>query len=217
MENVACSFTSISAFFEAEMMEKKSRFICRLVPIDNAAELDEKLRQVRLDYPEAAHYCWAYVIRAENGLLERYSDDGEPSGTAGMPILTVLKNSGLQNLMAIVVRYFGGTLLGTGGLVRAYTQAVQLALRKAYVVNHILCRRFRLEIDYSLYGYFEKNLRSCLLAINDSQFAASVTIDGWLPVEKQQVFQNEIMEASGGKAPIAYMEQAFIPDSTQRS
>lgn len=217
MENSACSFTSIFAGCEAEMMEKKSRFIGRLVPIDNAAELEEVLGQVRVDYPAATHYCWACLIRGENGLLERYSDDGEPSGTAGMPILTVLKNSGLENLMAIVIRYFGDTLLGTGGLVRAYTQAVQLALREAQVINHIFCRRVLIEIDYSLYGFFEKNLRSCLLVINDSQFAASVTIDGWLPVKKQDAFQHQLMEASGGKAIIDYMEQAFIPDLTKRS
>lgn len=212
METRTCSFRSISACSEAETVEKKSRFICRLVPIDDPFQTEDVLLRIRHDYPGAKHYCWACLIRSENGLLERYSDDGEPSGTAGLPILAVLKNSGLQNLMAVVVRYFGGTLLGTGGLVRAYTQTVQLALSQADMVDYIYCRRLRIEIDYNLYGYFEKNLRPYMLIVNDSRFTTSVTIDGWLPVEKQPAFEQEIMEASGGKAVIEYMEQAFMPD-----
>jgi uncharacterized YigZ family protein len=212
LEIGACSFIGISACSEAEMVEKKSRFICRLVPIENPLHIDNVLHQIRVDYPAAKHYCWGCLIRGENGLLERYSDDGEPSGTAGLPILSLLKNSHLQNIMAVVVRYFGGTLLGTGGLVRAYTQTVQLALGKAQVVHNIYCQRLRIEIDYNLYGLFEKNLRCHFVLINDIQFTTSVTIDGWLPVETEHVFQHELMEVSGGKAIIERLQHDFIPD-----
>lgn len=217
MEKSPQSFLSISECFESEMFEKRSRFIGRLLPIENAADLDDLLRQVRVDYPAATHYCWAYIIRGENGLLERYSDDGEPSGTAGMPILSVLKNSGLHNIIAIVIRYFGGTLLGTGGLVRAYTQAVQLPLEKAEIITNVFCQRIRISMEYNLYGFFERNLRPYLLAINDSEFTTVVTIDGWVPLENQEAFQNELMEASGGKAIMELMEQDFIPDPGKKS
>ncbi|HHW61570.1 MAG TPA: YigZ family protein [Syntrophomonadaceae bacterium] len=212
MTNKTMDYHSILESAEAEQTEKRSRFIARIIPFSHPDKLDQVLQQVRKDYPGATHYCWAYLIRGENNLRERYSDDGEPSGTAGLPILTVLKNSGLQDLMAVVVRYFGGTLLGTGGLVRAYTQAVQAALSNASTVRYTCCRHFQITIDYQFYGFFERVLRRYVLQMDDIQFASQVTIVGWIPLKWRDRFLFELKEATAGQAVIELGEEAYIPD-----
>lgn len=212
MTNKIMDYSSILKPSQAEQTEKRSRFIARIIPVSHIDEVDKILQQVRNDYPGAAHYCWAYLIRGENNLLERYNDDGEPSGTAGLPILTVLKNSGLQDLLAVVVRYFGGTLLGTGGLVRAYTQAVQAALSGVPTVRYTYCRRIDIRIDYQFYGFFERILRRYILQIDDIQFTSQVTIVGWVPLQWQDRFLFELKEATAGQAAIELGQESYIPD-----
>ena len=115
-------------FGEAEFVEKKSRFIGRVWPVDTEEEALAKIQEMKKKHYDATHNCWAYIIR--DGAV-RFSDDGEPGGTAGMPMLQVLQREGLFNVVCVVTRYFGGTLLGTGGLVRAYTEAAQAAVAAA--------------------------------------------------------------------------------------
>ena len=114
----------------AEVVEKKSRFIAKVFPVGTEEEAAAILEEVRKQYWDARHHCWAYSM-GEGQVQERFSDDGEPSGTAGKPILEVIRGQGLHGVMVIVIRYFGGTLLGAGGLVRAYTQSVAEAVKGA--------------------------------------------------------------------------------------
>jgi len=114
-------------------------------------DIDTGRDEVRQKYPGANHYCFAYRLRQDDSILERCSDDGEPTGTAGSPMLNVLAQNELENIMAIVVRYFGGTLLGTGGLVKAYTQSVQSALDKARIISMEYSQKIMLTLDYSYY------------------------------------------------------------------
>ena len=120
---------------ETEITEKKSKFIGEVFYIETVQEAEEKLREINKKYHDAKHHCYAYRVIDENRIIERASDDGEPAGTAGAPILHLLNKLELTNVLLVVTRYFGGILLGTGGLIRAYTQASQLAIENAQMVE----------------------------------------------------------------------------------
>lgn len=127
-------FKTIMQDAQAEIEKKKSRFIANVYYIENAEEAEEHLKQIRKKYFDARHNCFAYRILEENGVKEKQSDDGEPSGTAGAPMLNILQKNNLYNVLIVVTRYFGGTLLGTGGLVRAYSDATIKSLENAKVI-----------------------------------------------------------------------------------
>ena len=128
-------FKTISEDMTAEIVEKKSKFIANIFYVENIEEAEAKLKEVKKKYYDARHNCFAYSIFTKEGVVNRFSDDGEPSGTAGAPMLNILTSKNLSNCLVIVTRYFGGILLGTGGLVRAYTGAVQEALSKIKEIN----------------------------------------------------------------------------------
>ena len=127
-------FKTIMQNAQVEIEEKKSRFIANIYYIENAKEAEEHLKQIRKKYFDARHNCFAYRILEEDGVKEKQSDDGEPSGTAGAPMLNILQKNNLYNVLVVVTRYFGGTLLGTGGLVRAYSDATIKSLENAKVI-----------------------------------------------------------------------------------
>ena len=122
----------------AEIVEKKSKFIANLYHIENVQEAEEKIKEIRKKYHDARHHCVAYRILENSKLIEKSSDDGEPSGTAGAPMLNLLQKHNLNNVLIVVTRYFGGILLGTGGLVRAYTEAAQSAILKSKFVKNVI-------------------------------------------------------------------------------
>ena len=126
-------FKTIKENVTVEIEEKRSKFIANIFYVENVAEAEETIKQVKKQYYDARHNCFAYIVK-EEGLIKRFSDDGEPSGTAGSPILNVLEKNELYNTLIVVTRYFGGILLGAGGLVRAYTEAATNAVEKAGVV-----------------------------------------------------------------------------------
>jgi uncharacterized YigZ family protein len=194
----------------AEIVIKKSRFIGILMPLKQIQDIDTRRNEVKQNYPGANHYCFAYRLRQDGSLLERYSDDGEPGGTAGWPILHVLAQNDLENIMAIVVRYFGGTLLGTGGLVKAYTQSVQAALDEADIINMEYCQKVLLTLDYNCYGSFEKYLYTTSAQITDIQFADRINSVIWVATEKLDDFIAKIEDLSSGTATIKLGEQAFV-------
>lgn len=142
------TYRTLAAPFEAEIAERKSRFICHVAPVSTEDEALAVLSDVRARHPEARHNVWAYLLRDGR---ERCSDDGEPQKTAGLPTLEVLRRSGLADLVAVTTRYFGGTLLGTGGLVRAYTEAVQAALAGAQIAEYTSCVTAACRLPYARY------------------------------------------------------------------
>ena len=133
---------------EGEVEEKNSRFLGLAAPVKSEAEAEEILSAVRKEHYKARHHCYAFVL-GEDSARRRSSDDGEPSGTAGMPILNVIDGKGCSDTLIVVTRYFGGTLLGTGGLVRAYTEAAQLALANAQIVEMCACSFMTVTIPYA--------------------------------------------------------------------
>ncbi len=137
----------------SELIEKKSKFIASIYQVKSIKEAEEKLVQVKKRYHDARHNCYAYRVVEEENVIERSSDDGEPSGTAGAPMLNILKQSNLCNVLVVVTRYFGGILLGTGGLVRAYSQSTQDVIEKSHIV--LKQEGYTLEIEIQ-YKDFEK-------------------------------------------------------------
>lgn len=132
-----------------ELIEKKSKFIANLYYVETDKQAEEIINQTRKKYHDAKHNCYAYSIMTKKGIINKMSDDGEPSGTAGSPMLTILQKQELTNILVIVTRYFGGILLGTGGLVRAYSQAVLGAIQKAEIVSQENGYELEIEANYS--------------------------------------------------------------------
>lgn len=159
-----------------EIIVQKSRFIGILHPASSEETALDVIRVAKKEHRTATHHCFAYVIGNNAGIM-RYSDDGEPSGTAGLPIMGVLQNKGLVNLCAVVVRYFGGTLLGAGGLVRAYSSACALAVSNAAIVIMESTRRVMAHIDYHLWGKVQHALsNSSHVVVEKAEYGAYVAV-----------------------------------------
>lgn len=142
-------FYTISKNETTEIIEKKSKFIADIYPVKNAEEAENKIKEIKKKYYDAKHHCFAFSIIEENGITQKSSDDGEPSGTAGAPILNIIKSNNLQNVVIIVTRYFGGILLGTGGLTRAYSEAAGKVVEQSELIQKEPGMEVELEIDYN--------------------------------------------------------------------
>ena len=148
-------FVTIKENVQAEITEKKSKFIANIIKVENKNEAEENILKLKKKYFDAKHNCIAYRIKEDQGVIEKASDDGEPQGTAGQPILNILKKNNLCNILVVVTRYFGGILLGTGGLVRAYSEATTKALEKSIRVRNILGIKMEVILEYNEYEKFK--------------------------------------------------------------
>ena len=157
-----------------EVVINKSRFIGHACPCETEAEALAFLQRMRAQYKDASHNCYAYVIGRNAGIM-RYSDDGEPGGTAGLPMMEVLKAQGVVNCCVVVTRYFGGVLLGAGGLVRAYTQGAVIALKAAQVVVMEPSQRYLCEVSYPLWDKVQHAMKSLPVQLISSEFTTAVT------------------------------------------
>lgn len=159
MENM--EFYTIDSYATAEIIEKKSRFIANAYNVESKEEAEEKIKQIKKKYYDAKHNCFAFSIIEENNVILKSSDDAEPSGTAGEPILNVIKKNNLKNILIVVTRYFGGILLGTGGLTRAYSNAASSVIEKCNIIKEEKGLEAIIELDYSendkFKYYCEKN------------------------------------------------------------
>ena len=182
-------------FGEDEFIEKKSRFIGRVWPVETEEEALEKIQQMKKQHYDATHNCWAYIIR--DGAV-RFSDDGEPGGTAGMPMLQVLQREGLFNCVCVVTRYFGGILLGAGGLVRAYTKGAKIAvdaagksMKRVWSVLYIPC-------PYTFYERMKLEVEAFGGIIRDTQFGAEVELEILVARDQAQNFLDRIVDMTSG-------------------
>ena len=203
-------YKSIKRMIESELTEKKSRFICVLNLATNIEEAEAALADVRRRYPAATHYCYAWRIRNDRTIIEKYNDDGEPGSTAGIPMLNVLKMQEIENVMAVVVRYFGGTLLGTGGLVRAYSHAVIQALEQADITVMEQAWHLRIRLDYSYYSNFQNKCLGYLIKLTDTRFADQVTIEGWVTEAQCEGLINTLDKITERTAMVEYLQQDFV-------
>lgn len=184
-----------------EIVEKKSRFIATVRPVETEEEALAFIEEMKKKYWDARHNCWAYVLGERQELL-RCSDDGEPPQTAGRPMMDVLTGAGLTNTAAVVTRYFGGTLLGTGGLVRAYSAAVQEGLKNSRIITK--CRGVRLSIgtDYNGIGRLQYLFGQRQIPMMDTEYTDRVRFAVLVPVSRVQEITKAVTEATSGQAVI---------------
>ncbi len=169
----------IKAHVCAEVVEKKSRFIADVFPVESVDQVKMFLEQIKKKHYDARHHCYAYIISEDSGgcVLERASDDGEPQGTAGRPILSVLQNAALSNTLIVVTRYFGGILLGTGGLVHAYTHAAKAGLEQAQIVEKIPSTLLTVVVSYDQVSLLKHLLRTEEISIQEERYGTSAEYD----------------------------------------
>lgn len=161
---------------QAEIVEKKSKFIANLFYVETVEEAEKKVKEIKKKYYDARHNCFAYSIFTKEGIINRFSDDGEPSGTAGAPMLNILTSKNLSNVLVVVTRYFGGILLGTGGLVRAYTGAMQEALSKVKEIERQLGLEAKFEIAYPDFEKLKYYLKQKEITIIDSEYSENINV-----------------------------------------
>ena len=167
-------FISIESNISSEIVEKKSKFICNLIKVQSQEEAEKMIKQIRKKYFDARHNCIAYRVYEEDKIVEKASDDGEPSGTAGGPMLNILRNQNLINVLIVVTRYFGGILLGTGGLVRAYSEATLEAIEKAIKIKLILGLSAKVVLDYPSFNTFKYYCQKNDIKIIDVQYLENI-------------------------------------------
>ncbi len=183
---------------QTEIEIRKSRFIAIALATDSAEDAREEIKAAWQEHPQASHIVYAYQI-GKRGDLFGLSDDGEPHGTAGRPVLEVIKGSGITNLLIMVVRYFGGTKLGTGGLVKAYTEASQKVLTLLRIEELIDKYSFQLQVPYSLYEPVRMLLSEHHASIEHEEFLTDVQLAGTLPQSEADAVQGKLRELSAGK------------------
>lgn len=190
---------------EGEIIEKKSRFIATVRPIETEEEAIEFIAKMKKKYWDARHNCYAYVA-GKNQELQRCSDDGEPNGTAGRPMLDVLLREEIHDAVVVVTRYFGGTLLGTGGLVRAYQKATQEGLANSVVIEKQQGELLKVQASYQEVGKLQYVLGQSGIPIIDSVYAQDVELHGVVSKEQTAKIEKELLEATNGKARIIWEE-----------
>ena len=183
-----------------ELVEKRSRFIATVKPVKTEAEALEFLETLRKKYWDAGHNVYAYIIEDNN--IQRYSDDGEPAGTAGMPVFDMIKKEGLSNLIVVVTRYFGGILLGTGGLVHAYSKAAKLGIEAANPVTMVLCREITVSCDYSLLGKVQSEICAQNYMMGETEYADMVKVKAYVPESSAEKFVAELIDKTNGRIGI---------------
>ncbi len=193
-----------------EIAEKKSRFLAALTPVESEEEALAFVDCVRRKYYDARHNCYAYLLRDPE--LERWSDDGEPGGTAGRPMLEVLRGAGLTNAVVVVTRYFGGTLLGTGGLVRAYTQAVQQALADCRIVTMRRGNRYTVTADYGLTGKLQYLFAARRMKVEETVYTEQVRFCILAPEETEGKLEKELTDITGGKARVELLGEDWYEE-----
>lgn len=190
------------------MIEKKSKFISSVKPVDNEEDAIAYLNSVRSEYPDATHNVYAYVIDENN--IFRYSDDGEPSGTAGMPVLDTIRKAGLVDVIVVVTRYFGGTLLGTGGLVHAYGASAKKGLTESQIVTRSLCDIVSARVDYTLVGKMQYKISSEGYLLEDTVYENDVTFKICCPVAGTESLIKELTDLTNGKAVCTVTDKKYI-------
>ena len=193
---------------EAEMIERKSRFIGYCRPVKNQDEAIDFINEIRAMHRQATHNVYAYVLREDN--IMRYSDDGEPAGTAGVPVLEVIKKEGLTDICVVVTRYFGGILLGAGGLVRAYGKSAKLGIDEAKRIEKIYCKLYLIRCDYSTYGKLEYTINTEGYILKDCAFENDVCMTVGVKPEEEDAFLKAVADISGGSAKLTELPGEYI-------
>ena len=200
-------FKTIKENAFAEIVEKKSKFIANVFYVESREEAENIIKEINKKYHDARHNCYAYRIIGEERIIEKASDDGEPSGTAGGPMLNILSKNNLGNILVVVTRYFGGILLGTGGLVKAYSSACMLGLENAEIIEKSIGDLYKIEINYTdvdKFKYFAKNNDIILLK---EEYFENVILE--IAIKKENVLKNIINKEINVKK-IEFVKKTYV-------
>lgn len=201
-------YKTIAERCEARFIEKKSEFIGYLAPVATEEEAIAFVEEIRAQHRKATHNCYAYILR-ENGIA-RHSDDGEPSSTAGVPIYEVLRKEGLVDVACVVTRYFGGVLLGAGGLVRAYTKGAKDAVDAAEIKVMAMAERLTVEVEYSLYGRLGQIFADFGVKVESEDFSDSVKIMLFIRCENVDALTARLIDACNGKVVVQSLQKQWF-------
>ncbi|WP_294150761.1 YigZ family protein [uncultured Clostridium sp.] len=194
---------------EGEVVEKKSRFIATIRPVESEDEAVSFIAEMKKKYWDAIHNCSAFTV-GENFEISRCSDDGEPAQTAGRPMLDVFLGEEIHNVCAVVTRYFGGTLLGTGGLVRAYSGAVQEGLKNCVILEKKLAEKLELKTDYSDLGKIQYILAEQGITVLGSEYSDKVVLTALAPLSEAQGLKKKLTEGTGGRCLIELLDKVYF-------
>ena len=192
-----------------ETEEKKSRFIASVKPIQDEDEAVAFINQIKSKYWDATHNVYSYYI-CGNNIIQRFSDDGEPSGTAGMPVLEVIKRMGVQDVVVVVTRYFGGTLLGAAGLIRAYSKCASVGIENAVIVRRLLCTEVNIIVEYTLFGKLQSMFSASGYVVKDIVYGQDVEITLYIQSDEVEGFINTVVEATNARAIMETGENIYI-------
>lgn len=208
-------YTAPRATFQKELEIKKSIFLSTLIPVKNEEEAQEAIAKMKKEKRDATHNCSAYRIGTER-IYEKSSDDGEPQGTAGHPMLHVLQMNELTNTLAIVTRWFGGIKLGAGGLTRAYTQSLADAVKEADLVRYTPHEKYTVSFPYTTAGAFENHIKGTDIIVKDRQFSDKVTVTFLTLPDKAETHTRWLTDATGGKAEIQNDGEEYVMMEVER-
>lgn len=203
------TYRTIHKYGEDEIIINKSRFIGYAQPISSEEEALDFIEKIKSKHRDATHNVYAYVLGASSN-VQRFSDDGEPSGTAGIPALEVLKKEDLRNVVVVVTRYFGGIKLGGGGLIRAYTRGAKIGIDAGIIVDKVLHHKLRVKISYNLYGMVENYLINKGISIEDVKYDEAVNIYIYVKYSQIDYFEKTITDLTSGDCQIDYVDQAHL-------
>lgn len=203
-------YKTIFEYGEDEIIINKSKFIGYAKPVLNEEDALDFVEMIKSRHRDATHNVYAYVL-GENSNVQRFSDDGEPSGTAGIPVLEVIKKEELRDLVVVVTRYFGGIKLGGGGLIRAYTRGCKIALDSSQIVDMILHTNLELKMEYTLYGKIENYLQKENHIPEMVDFKDKVIINIYVDNNNLESFKRELMNMTSGTMEILDLEEKYLP------
>lgn len=203
-------YLTIKEYACDEYVEKKSRFIGHIAPVTTQQEAEEFIKEISTKHKSATHNTFAYILRNNGGTeIKRYSDNGEPQGTAGVPSLEVISKEGLTDVCIVVTRYYGGIMLGAGGLVRAYSHASKIAIDSATKMHMATCHEVIVECDYNLYQKVLYLLPSYTIVVKDTEFTSLVTLNLLIHQDSLDGFVKQITEISNGQVIPIVMGEIF--------
>lgn len=197
---------------EERLVEKKSIFIANAAPVVTETAAQEFLNEIKSRYPEAKHHVYAYVC-GENNQFQRFSDAGEPAGTGGRPVLEVLKNQDITQAMVVVSRYFGGILLGTGGLSRAYGKAAAQAVAKSGIVKMVSCRETSFTVAYLHFGKLQNYLETQAIRVQETLFSDAVAVRCLATIDQLSGLEKYLQELSHGMVELTFGQDVYQPQA----
>lgn len=205
------SYKTLHQYGEDKYIVEKSTFIGYAKPIKTEEEAVEFINEIKKKHKDATHNVWAYTV-GENMNIQRYSDDGEPQGTAGIPTLEVIKKEDLRDVVVVVTRYFGGIKLGAGGLVRAYTKGAKVGIEAGIVIEKVKYTEVKIKIDYNLLGKIQNEIMNLELTIKDTIYGEDVEIIVYVRNEDVENLESRIIDITNAKANITLGEEYYLSE-----